>query len=127
VPKLPSYGGKPGVITAIPDIKAFRVLENYDFVILGSDGIYDIMSNKDIVRCVITTMNKYKGNVHEICAASVEHIIYNALIKKTTDNVSVVMIAFKHFKKVIERKVCVESTEACINKSVNVEKDGYKR
>lgn len=106
--KLPCFSGKPGVVSAIPEIKAFKVLTQYDFIIMGSDGIYDKMSNKDVVRCVLKTLNEYKEeknrSVHKVCGASVECIVKNSLMRKTLDNVTVVMIAFSHFKDIIEKK-----------------------
>ena len=39
--KFPQYGGNPNVLIAEPDIKTFRIKEKDDFMILGSDGIFD--------------------------------------------------------------------------------------
>lgn len=119
VSKLPFYGGKPGVVTAVPDIRAFKVQADYDFVVLGSDGVYDTMSNKDVARCVISTMQKCKGekSIHELCAASVESIIKNSLMRKTRDNVSVVMVAFKHLEEVMDRCEEVEKSIEVLDKS----------
>jgi protein phosphatase 2C family protein 2/3 len=33
--KLPKYGGNMNVIIAEPDIKAFKVMESFDFILLG--------------------------------------------------------------------------------------------
>ena len=33
--KKPKYGGNPRCIVADPDIKAFKVLPNYDFIVLA--------------------------------------------------------------------------------------------
>lgn len=126
VAKLPCYGGKPGVVTAIPDIKAFKILDSCDFIILGSDGVYDTMSNKDIMSTVLATIKTQKESdtIHELCARSVENVINNSLIKQTLDNVSVVMIAFKHFNKVASNGLVERSSEA-FDKSV-VEADDYR-
>ena len=34
--KLPKYGGNPNVVIAVPDIKAFRINPEHDFIILAS-------------------------------------------------------------------------------------------
>lgn len=39
--KKPKYGGNPRVITADPDIKSFKVLNSYDYIILACDGVFD--------------------------------------------------------------------------------------
>ena len=30
----------------------FRIEEAYDFIVIGSDGLYDRQSNSDIIKCV---------------------------------------------------------------------------
>ena len=39
--KIEKRGGNPNVVVAIPDIKSFKITEEHDFIIMGSDGIYD--------------------------------------------------------------------------------------
>lgn len=36
-------GGNPGVVIANPDIKCFKIRNNYDFIIIGCDGIFEKM------------------------------------------------------------------------------------
>ena len=43
--KRTKYGGNPKVVIATPDIKCFKVEENYDFIVLGCDGIFDKLDN----------------------------------------------------------------------------------
>ena len=52
--KIPSLGGNPLVVIATPDITTFKIGHNseHDFVVLGCDGIFDKMSNEDLVQCV---------------------------------------------------------------------------
>ena len=47
--KLTKYGGNPNVVVAVPDIKAFRIQKDHDFIILGCDGIFDKLSNRDVM------------------------------------------------------------------------------
>ena len=107
--KITSLGGKPGVISAVPDIKSFKITSNHDYIVLASDGIYDKMSNKDIMNCILMTLEESKvenkHNVHEVCAAAAECIVKNSLLRETTDNVTVVMIAFKHFEDLVIKKL----------------------
>jgi protein phosphatase PTC2/3 len=53
--KRPKYGGNPKVVIAEPDIKAFKVLDNYDYILLAckckysnfvGDGVFDKLSNE---------------------------------------------------------------------------------
>ena len=47
--KLDQFGGNPNVLIAIPEIKAFKVKREHDFIIMGCDGIFDRLSNKDCI------------------------------------------------------------------------------
>jgi len=47
--KVKNYGGIPGVLSAVPDIKAFKLNSCYDFIVLGCDGIFDKMSNREVL------------------------------------------------------------------------------
>ena len=43
--KKSKYGGNPRVVIATPEIKVFKVEDNYDFIVIGCDGIFDKLSN----------------------------------------------------------------------------------
>jgi protein phosphatase 2C family protein 2/3 len=43
--KKTKYGGNPRVVIATPDVKVFKVEDNYDFLVLACDGIFDKMTN----------------------------------------------------------------------------------
>lgn len=47
--KLVEFGGNPQVLIATPEIKAFRIKKEYDFIALGCDGIFDRINNKEAV------------------------------------------------------------------------------
>jgi protein phosphatase 2C family protein 2/3 len=46
------FGGKPGVIVAEPEIKQFRVQADHDFILMGCDGIFDKLTNREIIELV---------------------------------------------------------------------------
>ena len=48
--KDPAHGGKPGVIIAEPVIQVFDLNKDVDFFVLASDGIFDKLSNKEVVQ-----------------------------------------------------------------------------
>jgi protein phosphatase PTC2/3 len=51
--KMRRFGGNPNVVVCVPEIKAFKIEENeHDFVILGCDGIFDRLDNKDCIQAV---------------------------------------------------------------------------
>lgn len=99
--KLAQYGGNPNVIIATPEIKSFEITANHDFIIMGCDGIFDKLSNQDTVKCVWNSVEDSlnKNQIHAQCALGVEYVIKNALLRKTLDNVTTVMIGFEGFER----------------------------
>jgi len=99
---LPKYGGKPNVITAVPDVKQVKVKERSDFIFLGCDGIFDKLSSEDVVGLIWQKARSefIRGkSMHEICGECVNYVLQNAMIKRSFDNVTGVLIVFKHFKR----------------------------
>lgn len=43
--KEPKYGGNPKVVIPTPDIKTFKIRNNFDYIILACDGIFEKLSN----------------------------------------------------------------------------------
>ena len=97
--KLPSHSGNPKVIIAEPDIISFKITNEHDFIVIGSDGIFDQLSNEDVVQCVWNTTIKEKAfNIHQQCGVAIDCIMKNALARRSLDNITAAIIAFKNFK-----------------------------
>lgn len=47
--KRPKYGGNPNVIVCDPDIKSFKIQDNFDFIMIGCDGIFERLNNRDCI------------------------------------------------------------------------------
>ena len=63
--KLKRFDGNPNVIIANPDIKSFRIQEDHDFIVLGCDGIFDKLSNKEAIECVWNSVRDVSSlNIH---------------------------------------------------------------
>jgi len=43
--KDPRYGGISDVVIATPEIRSFKIQDNYDFIVLGCDGIFEKIEN----------------------------------------------------------------------------------
>lgn len=43
--KEPKYGGNPMGVIPTPDIKAFKIRNNYDFIVLACDGVFEKLNN----------------------------------------------------------------------------------
>lgn len=50
--KRPRYGGNPNVIVCDPDIKCFKIQDNFDFIMIGCDGIFERLDNRDCVDAI---------------------------------------------------------------------------
>ena len=70
---MPEFGGNPKVVVATPDIYSFKVRKNHDFIILGCDGIFDKLTNEDVLNCGWFTVHNDKANsVHKQCGKVVD-------------------------------------------------------
>ncbi|MCQ2821190.1 MAG: protein phosphatase 2C domain-containing protein, partial [archaeon] len=110
--KIPQFGGLPGVVIAEPEITYFNIEDDIDFLMLGCDGIFDQLSNEEIVDsawmcCDYNKERDYQivRNVHEQCMVSVDMIMKNSLVRKTLDNITVVIVAFKNFEKEVNKRL----------------------
>jgi len=45
--KLTEKGGNPNVVIAIPEIRSFKINKSHDYIILGCDGIFDKLTDRD--------------------------------------------------------------------------------
>jgi protein phosphatase 2C family protein 2/3 len=47
--KLEKYEGNQNVVIADPDVTAFEIKDNHDFIVIGCDGVFDKLSSKDAI------------------------------------------------------------------------------
>ena len=82
------------VVVALPDITEYELSEDINFIVLGCDGIFDVLSNEDLIECSkIAIREKKNKKVNELCGEIVGNIIKASLAKDSFDNVSCVVIA----------------------------------
>lgn len=105
--KIKAMNGNPNVIIHNPEIKAFQIQKEHDFICLGCDGIFDKLENLDLVACIWRAVHdnqnhpSVKGrvkDVHKMCGMGVEYILKNSLLRRSLDNVTVVIVGFNNFK-----------------------------
>ena len=100
--KKEKFGGKEGVIIPCPDITEFDLDENFDFMVLGCDGIFDVISNEQIfdIWKIVLNEHKYKDfenyelDVNNLCGDFADAIIKSSLFKNSYDNLSCVVVLF---------------------------------
>ncbi|CAK84759.1 unnamed protein product (macronuclear) [Paramecium tetraurelia] len=94
--KFEKFGGNPKIVIAEPEIKHFKIVNQHDFIVLGSDGIFDTMSSKDVINGVWKDIqvNQNTKDLPQMMSNAVESVIKESLIRKSTDNVTLLIIAF---------------------------------
>jgi serine/threonine protein phosphatase PrpC len=51
-------GGNPNVVICTPDIHCFKLLDSYDCILIGCDGIFEKLNNEDVNKSLISTAIK---------------------------------------------------------------------
>ena len=104
--KNEKFGGNPNVIISVPDIFIYDLKnDDIDFLLLGCDGIYDQMSNDEIMNCCweVLNDNELGNNVHEKCGLIVDYILKASMIRKSFDNVTCLIVSLKEFNDINEK------------------------
>ena len=115
--KIEKHGGNPKCIVAEPDVFTVAIDEELDFILIGSDGIFDRVSTEDTVQAVIDearlkteamkVSTRHHGqcsfeHVAQVVGDAVDKVMLLAMELESMDNLSVVIISFKNFTKFLE-------------------------
>ncbi|CAG9324736.1 unnamed protein product [Blepharisma stoltei] len=93
--KLPEFGGIPNVLISVPEITKFNISASSDFLILGSDGLFDKLNNREIVESICQSTRRLETHdLHSACGIAIEEVIKAAMDKNSLDNITGVIIAF---------------------------------
>lgn len=92
-------GGNPNVVIAVPDIVEFKIKDNYDYILLACDGIFDKMTNKEWNDTIWNTVRKTSGNIHKVAGECVEMVLKTSIAKRTIDNITVVIVCLRNIKR----------------------------
>jgi len=85
--KLVEFGGIPGVVSAVPEVKSFNISAEDKYLFLGCDGIYDFLSNEDLKNMISENHPK----------RSVEKVIFEAALQGSCDNLTGVLVTLSKF------------------------------
>ena len=123
--KIEKYGGKKDVIIPVPDVYEIELNNEFDFMVIGCDGIFDVLNNEELFEIWKIALNECKNNInnvekndeidiHNFCGKFAEFIIKSALAKNSFDNVSCIVIVFNfnsyYDEKIIEIKDNMDNT-----------------
>ena len=117
--KKKEFGGIPGSIINIPEIFIYDINSNDDFIVLGSDGIYDDLSNQEVINAAWMAYKhraKEKNyDIHESTKEACDLVIRVALEKETTDNLSCIIIGLEGIEKFLKTNQLKEKVNSNIN------------
>nr|GMD79175.1 probable protein phosphatase 2C 49 [Ipomoea batatas] len=86
--KLP-YGSASSPLSAEPEIHQVALTEDDEFLIIGCDGVWDVMSNQDAVSIVRQELRMH--NDPQECA---KELVNQALLREKNDNLTAIVICF---------------------------------
>ncbi|XP_015431164.1 PREDICTED: probable protein phosphatase 2C T23F11.1 [Dufourea novaeangliae] len=96
------------IVTAFPEISQFQITEDWEFIVLACDGIWDVMTSKEVVNFVRTRLIQPKHGTgqenetmdpEEICEELVKHCLApDTLMGTGCDNMTVILVCFLHGK-----------------------------
>ena len=106
--KKKEYGGLPGNIIGIPEIFVYDYSTMNDFMIMGCDGIYDDLSNEEIVRAawhIFKIKGKEKNyDINALSKDSCDIIMKYGMSLLTSDNLSCIIIGLDGIQKFLSLK-----------------------
>lgn len=124
--KLPC--GSPSPLIAEPEFRQVSLMEDDEFLIIGCDGIWDVMSSQHAVSIVRRGLGRHDNP--EQCA---RELVVEALRLNTFDNVTVIVVCFSlEFRESPRQQLpglraCSLSTEALCNLRSYLEDDKDSR
>ena len=90
-----------------------------DFILMGCDGLFDVMSNEDVVNTVFTSVRDFlrpslsledtqprrKPTLEETLDVAVQAMMRRCLARRSEDNITVILIVFPAFADFINKTI----------------------
>jgi len=102
--------------------------DKHDFIVIGCDGIFDKMDSKDSIQIAWQSVlshnlklnnwgKDYKTkptstNQHQICGLAVDSLLKCCAMRRTCDNITVVVVAFDNFFSAVDSFTQINSVHA---------------
>ena len=101
--KFKKFGGIKGMILAEPDLKGFKIKENYDFVVLASSGFFDKLSIEDVVEQIWNGIDTNQDeSLEKRVDSGIRQLIKYALEMRCEANLTIVLIGFKNLARQLD-------------------------
>lgn len=101
--KVKEKGGLPDVIISDPEVVEKQVHPDMDFILLGSDGVFDFIEASTAVGIVWNSILKHgPSQVQEGLAEGVNKVLTEALANGSDDNLSLVLVLLPGFERYLQ-------------------------
>jgi serine/threonine protein phosphatase PrpC len=101
--KLKERGGLPDVIISDPEVVEKHVNPNMDFVLLGSDGVFDFVQPNTAVGILWNSIHKRgPSKTQEGLAEGLNNVIQEALRNGSDDNLTLILALLPGFEKYLQ-------------------------
>lgn len=114
---------------ATPDIISFKIKNNYDFIVLGCDGIFEKVDNHEICSEVLRAFSNQtkplvapapsqpvlNSTLHSRAGDAIDRTLHCCINNKTLDNVTAVMIGFKNLEELVDKNYRFPGGDKAIN------------
>ena len=122
--KTPETGGFKNMISSKPDIIEIEYNSDMDFIVLGSDGVFDKVSNSEIVQAIYNEVLcglQINASYVDILAMIGDAIINKAIDNGSKDNLSVVVLIMNNLYETIQgrKKTKIEQSVLDLKMKVN--------
>ncbi len=86
------------LVTALPDIRTVEIDDNIDFMVVASDGLWDIMTNDEAVDFIVNRM-RINTPLKDICEQLISYCIAQVPVDTETglgsDNITIIIALFR--------------------------------
>ena len=109
--KNENFGGKKNIVVALPDITEIELDDDFNLLVIGCDGIFDVLSNEQIWECVRIVIKEKNIkdlsdiNMSEFCGDIADMIIKSSLSLDSFDNISCIVVAFNLKDLIIDSSI----------------------
>lgn len=86
---LKEFGGRVGPLSAEPELKLLTLTKDDEFLIIGSDGIWDVFRSQNAVDFIRRRLQEH--NDAKLCC---KEVVEEAMKRGAIDNLTVVIICF---------------------------------
>jgi protein phosphatase 2C family protein 2/3 len=109
--KLGQFISKEGLVISTPDVLCIEQNGNFDFIILGSDGLYEKLTNIRIATIVYESCLNFEESFEKLLDSIIRNITKEAIDAGTRDNITFMFLCFENLyvNYINKRKVYFEN------------------